>query len=497
MYEFALGDGEMFVKLKKLVEESSFEATEEAIGLSAGFPDICSQSSEFLSLSARICAQNRQWGFCQILSLRAIEIDPSNEWANSLFAFTSGCDLILRLVPQAPPCQRQSLLREQFFRILDLFKYAKKEYLVRFLMLISGYMELPSDISLVARTELRKNSRYSKDLDVERRIRDLSYPNDWVLQIDASEVGNEARYANHSDYPNGILVKRCLHRIEDHVNCSDMYPHIVALRNIFPNDEITVNYGPSYWRMCRPGIDPLLLGEVVSEPFTDCIYYNGILTDFSCSSAPGGFLIPQNADRKRNTDSLIVKRVPRSHPAYPGFGLYANKEFTKGEIVCLYAGIVDCNPFSGRHASKYTVDLSSDPGIGAYGFTFDPKTLKVRSYQKFLPFLTDFVDISLPPRPNEEDLLEGVEDIASVGNTITRTICKGLTFPRLRATMQDKLKEVGIPYENPNKSDIEKFARQVRRVFSDLLNETPMRISHDYWCNDVQFEPELTIRLEC
>jgi hypothetical protein len=470
------------------------EATEEAIRLSEACPDICSQSVDYLSLSSRICAQNRQWGFAQILSWRALEMDPTNEWANTLFAFTSGCDFILRLVPQSPVSQQDKLLREEFPKIIENFREGKPEYLVKFLMLVSGYMRLPGDLCPIVQTQLKNNYIFSRDTDIPKRIQDFSIENEWILQIDACEVGNEARYANHSDYPNGILVKRCIHRIEGHHDCQDMYPHIVALRDILPEDEITVNYGPSYWTTGRPGIDPLLLGEAISEPFTDCIYYNGVVTDFSCLPAPGGFLIPQNTDkRKRNSDILTVKRVSRTHPAYPGFGLFAKKAFKRGDIISLYAGIVDCNPFSGRHASKYTVDLRSDPGIGAFGFNFDPKTLKIRRNQRFMPFLTDFEDVSIPRRPGEEDLLSGIKDIASVGESLTRIICEGLTLPSLRVTMQDKLKQVGIPYENPNRSDVEKFVRQVRRDFSDLLSKPAHRIPH----TQLFQEPELRIRLEC
>lgn len=509
-------------KLKQLLESNAHEALDEASKLAGSVPHICKESSEFLSITARVCAMNRLWGLCQLLSIRALEVntfetEQSAHWASSLFALTAGCDLIARVYPEARGSHKINAL-EQLAIVFAWFDAAiqmdqsaasserrelGKEFKLEFLMLITGYMDFPPKIKALVRSELSKLEKWATSYgrpqavsDRLRRMEDTS-ANDWVLQIDASEVGNEARYANHADNPNGILVKRCANRCSpcpEGITCSHFYPNIVALRNITKGDEITINYGASYWSTVQPGADTLLLGSVITEPFTDCIYYDGVLEDFTCSPAPGGLLIPphETEKRRRKTDSLSVMRVPKNHPAYPGFGLYASRNFARGEIICLYGGIVDSSPHSGRHASKYTVDLSCDPGIGSYGFHFDTQTLEVKSRQEFMPFLTDFRDISIP---GDGHLVGGVHHIREAGTDVTKVICRGLTIPKFRATILEKLKMIPAPFAKPTKRDEENWGRMVRKTFGDLLTKPPIRFAPESFVGE-RNEPELVILLD-
>ena len=510
---------------ERLSAHAIHDASEEAARLAESVPDACKQSSEYLTLAGRLCALNRQWGYCQLLTLRALETNSfenteSRHWASALFAFTAGCDLILRVYPEAHPRHRGKIL-DQIPVVISWFDDAVsldanalrqggrelgKEFKLDWLQLLTRHREFPPKIQRLLRDELKQLEQVFKSpsggslVDARRKSVESASQADWVLQVDANEIGNEARYANHADYPNAVLVKRCASRCnpcKPGTGCEHFMPHIVALRTIAPGDEITINYGSSYWKKVRPGTDPVLLGQVISAPFTDCIYYDGVVDDFGCSPAPGGFLIPPNATerRRRRSDSLAVNRVPRNHPAFPGFGLYATKPFGTGDILCIYAGIVDKSPHNGRHASKYTVDLTGDPAIGPFGFSLYPSTLDIIEKQRYLPYLTPFRDISIPRRDGE-NLLCHVENISEVGEPVTRTICRALAIPEFRLTVREKLAEIKEPFDNPSKIDTKVWSRSVRKTFADLLTKPPVRRSLDAWVDEKRNEPELTIVLD-
>lgn len=508
-----------FESLRTRVDKSEIhEATEEAAELSMKIPDICRQSSEFLSLASRICTHNRMWGYSQLLSYRALEVNnfedvASRHWALTLYAFTAGCDLILRILPETPVKYRNQALDElpQIFEMFDSAvamdvpgRELGREHKLNFLNLISSYMHFPpktKELLLSHLSGLKDGQGVSHDYWIGGRVHQLNTlcEHEWVKQIDASEIGNESRYANHADYPNAVLVKRCVtHRespCENAASCEWM-PHVVALRGISEGDEITINYGSSYWTKIKPGIDPLLLGQVVSSPFNDCIYYDGVLTDFSCNPAPGGFLIPPfyHPKRLRRSTNLIVKRVPKYHPAYPGFGLFARTRFSVNEILCIYAGIVDMSPHSGRHASKYTVDLTGNPALGPFGFNLDPVTLVPFRHQRYLPFLTDFPDISLPLQEGEKDMLTHVDRIADLTEITTRTICQAVMAPGYRRAAQERLRSIPTPFDNPNKRDVQNWTRIVKKAFGDIFTKPPPPLIPHIVSHVI--EPELVVSLD-
>lgn len=467
-------------------------------------PDLCRQSSDFLFLASRACAGNRQWALAQLLSLRSLSVNTFTrpvfkQSALAYFAFTAGCDLVLRVIPETPMRLRPDMI-QRIEEVLSWFPQDDgnleivRDLKSQFLFMVTGYCDFPLKIKkvLLSHLEALQSTCQTIPSVLNARIKQLkrTQAHDWVLQIDASEVGNEARYANHADYPNAILVKRPSSYGKD-------LPHIVALRTINEGDEITINYGSAYWKYVKPGTDPLLLGQIITHPFTDCIYYDGVVEDFSCSQAPGGFLIPPTSSEKRTrrSHSLQVKQVPLAHPAFPGFGLFSKREFRKGDIICIYGGIIDQSPHSGRHASKYAVDLTSDPGIGPFGFTFDPSTLIPREKQRFLPFITDFPDISLPSIKGDENLLSGIVSIADLGEQVSGSICRALIDPRFRETMIIKLKEIKPPFERPTKKEMQNWKRSTQKVFSDTFTRPPI-VSESLWNWRRDPEHEFQILLE-
>ena len=429
-------------------------ALDEAIRLSKEEQNKCKGSCEFLVLSARICALTRQWGLAQLLAHKALGLDGNNSWANALFAYTACCDSLLR-----------GQNWEKIESLIPNFGSSKvgKRFKYDFLMQMTSYCPLPSRLNELVQHELQTLGEVvvGHEWELKERIKKMDCKLDWVLQVDAGEIGNESRYCNHADIPTAILVHR------------NGYPHIVGLRSeIRIGEEITINYGASYWKSSDPGSDPLFLDLQISKPFTDCIYFDGVLEDFNCSRSPGGFLIPPNEKAKRIPNPyLSVEQVPATHPAYPGFGVYAKKAFQKNEIICIYAGIVDMSPFSGRHASKYTVDITSGTtAIGPFGFQMDPIELTCLSKQNFMPFLTAFSDISFQ---TGLDPLEGLEDINEIGTGLTQTICRALMLPEYRWTVIEKLEQIPVPFRNPTKRDVQEWTRLVRKTFENILSKPP------------------------
>lgn len=446
-----------------LAEHDVLGATEEAGRQAQANPTACGRSNDFLTIAARISALTRQWGTCQLLAQRA-----RGDWAKALFAYTASCDLLLRVFPESPSPDWRLLTN-----LLSEFPShpVGHELKESFLLQATAYRSYPREVAEIFHAHLSVcvQTRVQTPLQTYRlaeRAHRLLRTDDWVLQVDAGEIGNEARYCNHADVPNAILVPRP-------TAAGKLHPHIVALREINSGDEITINYGASYWASAGPGADPLRLGQTPITPFSDCIYFDGVVEDFACSNAPGGFLIPPHERRvRRRSDELTVRTVGKNHPAYPGFGVFAEKGFSKNHTICVYAGIVDCSPFSGRHASKYTVDLSGANSIGAFGFAFDPNSLTCLPKQRFMPFLTAFPDTSIP---GGEFLLDGLESINEAGEAVTAIIVKALLTPAYRDTIQEKLKEIPPPFANPNRKDQQDWARLVRRTFEHIFAKPPKR----------------------
>lgn len=463
-----------FAKLALYLEDHDVQlALEESIRLAKTEYSACCRSSEYLLLAARVCSLTRQWGLCQILSRKALIV---NNWhfaslhmqnlALTLFAYTSIYDLMCR----SDACNTD--MWEEVLLLFSLFPPNEAEYRPALLMKLTEHRPLPRNVWEILQHELDlitspivSVSRWG----IKERVKKLEAVevDDWVVQIDAGEIGNEARYCNHADMPTAVLL-------------NDESPRIVALCDIEIGDEITINYGASYWSSTGPGSDPLLLDCVITEPFTDCIYYDGVIEDFGCLGFPGGFLVPPNGKKSQRNRKISVKQVPVDHPAYPGFGVYANSPFAKFDQICIYGGIIDMSPFSRRHASRYTVDISSGNAMGPFGFVIDPKTLECSSVQKFLPFLTEFNEYSnshVYEKARMNNLLESVKTINEVGEPVTRTICKALLIPEYRNVLKEKLVQIPIPFNNPNKKDSQGWARLVRKTFEDILTRPPQKNS--------------------
>jgi hypothetical protein len=463
-----------------LLSGDVFGALDRAESFAVKNPKWAATSSDFMTLAAKICTQTRKWYTAQFLASLALErntfTDPtSREWCTAIAAYTTGCDLVLRLAHENPNHWNELPVILAWFNEADGLVGA--EYLREWMLLVSGRCPVFPEVHELLQNALQRvvgaNGTSLLKLRAQQRLFEMSQVNPgekWVLQVDASEVGNEARYINHADMPNAVLVNKLVPGIPHGV------PTVVAIRSIQPGDEITINYGPAYWARIKHerAAEPLLFGRVLEQPFTDCLYYDGFLYDYACTGTPSGFLIPPGSrNHNANRSSLGVKRVSFEHPAFPGFGVCSKTFFQKGDEICKYAGVIDMSPYSGRTGSKYTVDLSVRDPVGPFAFSMDPDTLTCNAVQTHLPFISDYADISLPLADGEMDPLKGVCSLRGVDERTTQIVTTALVIPEYRDIVRERLASIKPLPMNGNKRDIQAFTAKVKKSFDDVLTKPP------------------------
>ena len=267
------------------------------------------------------------------------------------------------------------------------------------------------------------DSRSQSYLKAVKRIKAFKCQGDssWLERsVDATRVGNEARYANHSDDPN------C---------CLDSTPAIVALKPIASGDEITVNYGPEYWRWLPSSADDEELDS------GECSYTGSIVEE------PPFGLDHEFAVRNRSVQGNAYFKVevcPRSHPAYPGKRLLACRDFAAGETVIIYAGVRSSRPeiFSMLCSSMHTARTDSGVVRGAFGFILHPSKTSYLPEQNELPVFAcllsnsagDLRDWNLLPD------LKSIKDINDLGVEATAVLIQMLMSKKAVATLQNWIK---------------------------------------------------------
>lgn len=113
--------------------------------------------------------------------------------------------------------------------------------------------------------------------------------------------------------------------------------------------------------------------------------------------------------------------------------------------------------------------------IDGRGFLIDPVSLNCLPVQKFMPFLTEFDEYSTDVYAKgfaQKSIFE-IKTINEVGEAVTHTICRALLIPEYRETIKEGLKQIPTPFNNPNKRDMEGWARLVRKTFEDILTRPP------------------------
>ncbi|KAI9098603.1 hypothetical protein DFS34DRAFT_693978 [Phlyctochytrium arcticum] len=100
---------------------------------------------------------------------------------------------------------------------------------------------IPSNAYIAEYTGVLTNSSFSTDYEWDYYSHDLKDDNgnELRLGVDSQIVGNIARFVNHEDDPNTHVI---------YVPWKNLWRLVyVSVRPIWPGQEVTVSYGPSYW----------------------------------------------------------------------------------------------------------------------------------------------------------------------------------------------------------------------------------------------------------
>ena len=261
--------------------------------------------------------------------------------------------------------------------------------------------------------------------------------------VDASLIGNEARFVNHSDDPNCYL---------------DANPSIIALKTIAANEELTVNYGNLFWEAMDQGIfevsksDGLFefCSEVIDEP------YGGMNHVFALARVATSNIRCTNA---RN------EPCPVGHPAFPGMRLMASKAFQPGDRIIVYAGVRSVKPeaFACLYPNPFTVRTNTGVSIGAFGFLLQPGKPLYQEVQK-LPAIAcitskkagDLRDWAAPAD------LQGIKQIEGLSTEATAALLKMLVNEK----KFNRLKRWLTHYRNDLTKLREKLLRVKKKGFS-------------------------------
>ena len=344
--------------------------------------------------------------------------------------------------------------------------------------------------------------------------------NNWVLVIDAGPVGNQGRFANHTDDPNSVLAVGEASGIRVRV--------IRAIKPIRRGDEITVHYGANYWDTVTqnrkstismkydanegPSVAPSMdrelrcsVSKVSSLPAAkrskrshkkkeepahrvapnfyefkqkyEFKFFDGIVSDLNGSGLPALVLLQSLGDMGTSSEAydmetsckrkgLLIVDCPKDHAAYPGKMLVADKDFEVGQQICIYAGILSRMPEAQLtlNESDY-ISTVCQSCCGPYGFELEDVEAKggavFKASQRDLPTLTplSFNGLRIPNADPPVDM-SGIHDIRGIGFECTRKLVEALQDDSRRDVVTRLLKRLrGLPdkqWKNHAQTEIRK-----------------------------------------
>jgi hypothetical protein len=221
----------------------------------------------------------------------------------------------------------------------------------------------------------------------------------FLTSIDATEIGNEARFANHSDVPNAAIVR------DRTAPCSGPPLMLVALREISKGDEITIHYGHNYWNHPMELFVPVdkkaekrKTGEAVPpSAWRGCLFFDGVLpheddrdVSFMYERIVGDPISDKDYTEILKNRGVHVETCPVRHPCYPGYRLMARKKFDVGERIIIYAGVMRIVSDQIEHLfnNPYTASVGNTI-VGNYGFIIQ-SIKQIPIYHKIQPNLPIF-----------------------------------------------------------------------------------------------------------
>jgi len=346
----------------------------------------------------------------------------------------------------------------------------------------------------------------------------------WALVIDAGPVGNQARFANHCDDPNAVLAigEACGARIRV----------LRAIKPISKNDEITVHYGVNYWdaieesRACGlykkyNGTEDFEISakkrkKISGSPKTSDLYkcerkfkfkfFDGIVNDLNGSGLPATVLLQSMGERGTSAQAfdmeasckqkgLRIDNCPRGHAAYPGKMLVADRDFSIGEGICIYAGVMLKVPVGKLQLreSDYLVSVCNST-CGPYGFELEDVGARTGPvFKKFQPGLpcppTLSPDGLTIPLTEPRTDLSGIEDIKGLGPYCTSLILMGLQNEECHEMLRRLFKRL---HRLPDKNWKTAAQVEIKKAFTNLKKQHEIAFQEEEAmstaCNSVKQE---------
>ena len=305
--------------------------------------------------------------------------------------------------------------------------------------------------------------------------------NNWALVIDAGPIGNEGRFANHTDDPNAVLALGEASGIRVRV--------LQAVKPIARGEEITVHYGGNYWDVVAENRKTTIVQKYESGDNSSMApsarkkaedpsnfyafrhryefqFFDGVVCDLNGSGLPALVLLQSlgeigtsadasNMELSSQRKGLKVVDCPPTHAAYPGKMLVADRDFAIGERITIYAGIMSRMPEAQLklNESDYMSTVCS-MCAGAYGFELEDSEAQggmvFKRFQTDLPSLTPLPSSGLMiPNTNPRSDLSGIEDIRGIGFDCTRRLVDALQDNSKRDTVSRLLRRLrSLPDKN-------------------------------------------------
>jgi hypothetical protein len=332
------------------------------------------------------------------------------------------------------------------------------------------------------------SSRYNQTLD--RAVTECNFLStilqgiveNWTLIIDAGEVGNQGRFANHCDDPNAVLALGTFSGVRVRT--------IRSIKTIRRGEEITVHYGVNYWDAIQESRNSELSKRYnggsdheKSKKKNSCSIYqlktkstfhffDGIINDVHCSGLPANVLLQSmgcvdeaaiDMEASCLEKGLLIMDCPQDHPAFPGKMLVADRDFNVGEEICIYAGVLIKAPARrlDLRESDYIVSICNAT-CGPYGFELeDVRARNGCVFKKIQPGLpAPPLDTRYADPPTD---LSGIEDIKGLGKECTQLIIMALQNEEYHGMLRQLIRKL---YRLPDKNWKSLAITEIKKSFS-------------------------------
>jgi hypothetical protein len=232
-----------------------------------------------------------------------------------------------------------------------------------------------------------------------------------------------------------------------------------------------VHYGTNYWetmlenrqssisKKYAPGGSSKTQKHYAVEAKYGFKFFDGIVPDLNGSGLPALVLLQSIGETGACSEAfdivascaakgLRIEDCPESHAAFPGKRLVADRDFSIGEEICIYAGVMSRMPEEQLklNESDY-ISTVCNSACGPFGFELEDISAKsgcvFKKFQRDLPTLTPLTKQGLCiPNAHPPADLSRIEDIRGVGPECTQRLLAALQDASLRDVVGKLLKKL-------------------------------------------------------